>query len=248
MRRFQIVNIFFISLLALSSCHKSFYPKQSAGHSYAIDSTLSVDSGIVRLLQPYKLGVDTQMQVAIGHSDIPLTKAQPECTLGNFIADAQLAAARRLDNKVVASVVNYGGLRIPYIAPGIITNGRMYELMPFDNMLTIIEIPGDVLKQFCQHMAKFKGWPVSGITYTIRDKEPVNININGQPLNDHIIYKVATNDYVAKGGDECSFLIPLRKKYTSLFIRDIMIDYVKDLEKQGKPLHPQLENRVTYAQ
>ena len=52
------------------------------------------------MLRPYKVGVDTQMQVVIGYTDIPLTKAQPECALGNFMADAQMAAAKKLDNNL----------------------------------------------------------------------------------------------------------------------------------------------------
>jgi hypothetical protein len=40
----------------------------------------------------------------------------------------------------------------------------------------------------------------------------------------------------------------LKKRYTSIFIRDAMIDYVAALEQEGKPLHPQLEKRVRYAE
>ena len=37
-----------------------------------------------------RLRRDTGMSVVVGHTDIPLTKAQPESTLGNFVADAML--------------------------------------------------------------------------------------------------------------------------------------------------------------
>ncbi|KAK6022161.1 hypothetical protein OSTOST_12150 [Ostertagia ostertagi] len=116
-----------------------------------------------RMLLPYKKGVDTQMQVVIGHTDIPLTKAQPESTLGNFMADAQLMAARVLDPKVEVSVSNYGGIRVPYIEAGPLTRGKIFELMPFDNMLIILELPGTILKQFCDHMAMSRGWPKAAV-------------------------------------------------------------------------------------
>lgn len=215
---------------------------------YQVDSTARADSSIVRMLSPYKKGVDTQMQVVLGHTDIPLTKAQPESTLGNFVADAQLMAARVIDPKVEFSVSNYGGLRIPYMDPGPITRGKMYELMPFDNMLTILEIPGTILKQFCDYMAAKKGWPVSGITFTIKEQAAQNILINGKPLDEHIYYKMAISDYVARGGDNCDFLIPCKKRYTSVFIRDAMMAFVVRLEQAGQPLHPQLENRIQYAE
>jgi 2',3'-cyclic-nucleotide 2'-phosphodiesterase (5'-nucleotidase family) len=215
---------------------------------YIIAKTYTPDSSLSALLAPYKLGVDTQMTVVIGHTDMPLTKAQPESALGNFVADATLAAARKLDAKVVAAVSNYGGIRLPYVAPGPLRRGKMYELMPFDNMLTIAEIPGHVLQQFCNAMAERKGWPVSGITFSIKDKKAQDVMVGDQPLNENLVYKIAISDYIARGGDNCDFLQPLKKRYTSIFIRDAMIDYVAALEQEGKPLHPQLEKRVRYAE
>lgn len=240
---------FFALLLILTAaCRKPFYSHQESSRFYTILKTDTPDSSMVKMLEPYKKGVDTQMLVVVGHTDIPMTKAQPESTLGNLVADAQLRAARKLDKKVAGSIANYGGIRIPYIAPGPITKGTIYELMPFDNMLTIVEIPGDILRQFCHHMAKFEGWPVSGISYQIKDKQAKDIKVNGEPLNEHLVYKIATNDYIARGGDNCSFLSVTRKRFTRIFIRDAIIDYILEHEKQDKPVHPNLENRVQHAE
>ncbi len=232
----------------LQSCSKSLFVQSSNNQYYVVDPGIAADSGILAMLAPYKIGVDTQMQVVIGHTDIPLSKAQPESTLGNFMADAQLVAAQKIDHKVVASVMNYGGIRLPYLAPGKLTRGLIYELMPFDNMLTIVDVPGEVLKEFCTHMARARGWPVAGLTYEIKDKRAENIKVGGKPVNDHIIYKVAMSDYIAKGGDHCDFLVPLEKKYTTIFVRDALIEYVMNLERYGRPLHPEIENRVRYAE
>lgn len=237
-----------LAALALSACHKPFYIQQRSSSNYSIDTTLAQDTNILAMLRPYKTGVDTQMLVVIGHTEQPLTKAQPECTLGNFMADAQFVAGRQLDPKVVASVVNYGGIRLPYLAPGNLTRGDMYELMPFDNMLAIVEIPGAVLQTFCDHMAAYRGWPVSGITYVIKDKKATDVKINGTPVNEHIVYKIVMSDYIARGGDNCDFLSGLHKRYTNIFLRDAMIAYVQQLEKENKPLHPLLEKRVQYAE
>ncbi len=243
--------LLFLTLLfpGLYSCSKKpVYAHLQPAHQYTIDSTAHTDSNMASMLLPYKKGVDTQMLVVIGHTDIPLTKAQPESTLGNFVADAQLMAAQVIDKKVTLSVSNYGGLRIPYIDPGVITRGKIYELMPFDNMLTIIEIPGTTLKQFCDFMAARKGWPVSGISFTIKDKTAEHIMVAGKPLDEHLYYKMAISDYVARGGDNCDFLAPCKKQFTSIFIRDAMLAYVVRLEQDGKPLHPQIENRIQYAE
>lgn len=242
--------LFFVLFLqsAFSACNKSYYPHRGNTENYSFNAASQTDSSIIAFLQPYKTGVDTQMQVVIGHTDMMLTKAQPESSLGNFMADAQLAAAKKLDKDVDISIMNYGGIRLSYLSPGTITRGKLYELMPFDNMLTIIEIPGNVLKDFCDFMARAKGWPVSGLSFTIKDKKAEHILINGKALNEHLVYKMAISDYIAKGGDNCDFLIPLKKKYTSVFVRDGMIDYVMNLEAAHQPLHPNIENRITYAE
>ncbi|RYD52100.1 MAG: hypothetical protein EOP52_07945 [Sphingobacteriales bacterium] len=221
--------------------------EKPTGTFYPIDSTVGRSDRLTTLLRPYKAGVDTQMQVLVGALDAPLTKAQPESTMGNLVADAQLEAARKLDPKVVAAVSNYGGLRLPMIPKGAVTRGKIYELMPFDNTVCIVEIPGSVVQQYCNSMAKRKGWPVSGITFTIKDTAATNILIGGQKLDGARLYKFALNDYNARGGDNCDFLIPLKKRYTTVFIRDAIFAQLAAAQASGKPYHPYLDERVRYA-
>ena len=251
-RKMNLQRLFF-SLLFLqsffSACHKPYYLHRSHSEHYSfVADSVQKASTLLAFLQPYKIGVDTQMQVIIGHTDMMLTKAQPESSLGNFIADAQLIAAKKIDKDVAISVMNYGGIRLSYISPGTLTKGKLYELMPFDNILTLVEIPGHVLQEFCDLMARYKGWPVSGMSFTIKDKKATHILINGSPLHKHLVYKMAVSDYIAKGGDNCDMLRPLKKKITSVFVRDAMIEYVMELEAAQQPLHPLIENRVIYAE
>lgn len=164
------------------------------------------------------------------------------------MADAQLEAAQKLDPRVVASVVNYGGIRIPYLPPGPITKGEMYELMPFDNIVTIVEIPGAVLYRFADHMAARKGWPVAGLRYTVKDKKATGLTLGGQEIDSARIYKITVSDYIAGGGDDCDFLRPLKKRYTSVFLRDAMMDYIAAFDKKGQPFLPKLDGRVSYAE
>jgi len=213
-----------------------------------IDTTLVRDQRMEQWLQPYRRRMDTAMNVVIGYSEVPLSKAQPECTLGNFMADAQLVLAMRRDPATQVSVMNYGGIRLPYISPGALTKGKMYELMPFDNKLTIVEIPGSILRRFCDHMAAWGGWPVAGITFRIRNKKATDIMVGGKPLHDQLIYHTAVSDYIANGGDNCDFLKDCKRTYINLFVRDMLIDYITELNSQGKKLNVQLEKRISYAE
>jgi 2',3'-cyclic-nucleotide 2'-phosphodiesterase (5'-nucleotidase family) len=243
----SFVKLLLFSLL-LFACHHPLILQKQTNRLYTIQGKGNADSNLIKMLAPYKLGVDTQMNVVIGHTDVPLTKAQPESTLGNFMADAQLVAAKKLDHEVVASFVNYGGIRISYIAPGAITRGKMFELMPFDNTIAILEVSGEMLKHLCNHIAKGKGWPVAGIHFKIKDKEAQDILLNGNPVNDNVVYKITLSDYLARGGDNCDFFEPVKKRYTSIFLRDAMMEYVQHLEEQHLPLHPKIENRIEYAE
>ena len=243
---------FLILLVAgalLGGCaHQPYVVQARNARLYSLDSTSATDSALVRLIRPYKAGVDTLMKAVIGRAAIPLTKAQPECTLGNFMADAQLEAAKKLDGRVVASVVNYGGIRIPYLPPGPITKGAMYELMPFDNIVTIVEVPGALLHRFADHMAARKGWPVAGLQYTVKGKKATNLRLNGAEVDSARIYKITVSDYIAGGGDDCDFLRGLKQRRTSVFLRDAMMDYISALDRAGKALSPTLEGRVSYAE
>lgn len=239
------VSLFFL----LASCSVSHKQVSSYRTSYTvIDTTLHKDSRFEQMLQPYKQSMDTAMNVVIGYSEVPMSKALPECTLGNFIADAQLVLAKRNDPATQVSIMNYGGIRLPYISPGPLTKGKIYELMPFDNKLTIVELPGKVLKQFCDHIAAYGGWPVAGISFRIKDKKAIDIRIGNEPVNDQLVYHTAVSDYIANGGDNCDFLDTCKKTYTNIFVRDMLIDYLTELNSKGQKLNVKIEKRISYAE
>lgn len=237
-----------MSACYIVSCHKHYYPIAYTSKTYAIDTARVADSTYVKMLQPYRQRMEQQMQVVIGFTDTLLTKGRPEGALGNFTADAMLQEAKRINPSVAIAVANSGGIRISQLAPGNITLGKVYEWMPYDNALVIVNIPGNVLQQFCSHMAMNGGWPVSGLSYKIKDKQAIDIKVGGLPLKEDQVYIVATNDYLLYGGDNCSFLTSLKNETTNRFIREILIDEIKNLAKQNKPVHAYIEKRVSYAE
>jgi 2',3'-cyclic-nucleotide 2'-phosphodiesterase (5'-nucleotidase family) len=236
-------------LVIISSCITAKHSLSGYKASYKeIDTTIKKDGRLEALLLPYRLSMDSAMNIIIGSSAVPLSKAQPECTVGNFMADAQLYAARAFEPATAVSVMNYGGIRLPYIGPGPLSKGKIYELMPFDNKLTIVAVPGKIMRQFCDHIAAWGGWPVSGISFEIKDKKAINIRVGGEPLTDQVIYQTVMSDYIANGGDQCVFLTECEKRYTNIFIRDVLIGYITDLNNKGQAIHPKLEKRISYAE
>jgi 2',3'-cyclic-nucleotide 2'-phosphodiesterase (5'-nucleotidase family) len=226
------------------SCSTPLQITQHSAQYIAIDSAVVKDSAIDNLMLPYRTEQINIMQTLIGNTTTPLSKTQPESSLGNFMCDAQLYYAKQKDAKTVAAIINYGAIRIPYISPGPLTVGTIYELMPFDNTLVIVEVPGKVLKQFCDHMAALGGWPTANLSFEITDKKASNILIDNKPIHDFIVYKIALSDYIANGGDNCSFLLSCKKTAYAVFIRDLLIDYVKEKET----IHAKIERRVYYGE
>ena len=247
-RSLPLWNSFFALILLLAcSSPKSSITKHTE-QFYTIDASLGKDSLMQAFLSPYKKGVDTIMQGVLAYSDVPLTKAQPECTMGNLIADAQLVSARKIDSNVTISVVNYGGVRINFIAAGAITRGLVYEVMPFENKIAIVSLSGLQIQTMCDQIAIRKGWPIAGLSFQIKDKKAINIKVNGQAINESIVYKIAINDYVARGGDNFEFMQKATKRFTDILIRDAIINYLVAINQQHKVYHTELENRISYAE
>ncbi len=231
-------------LCMLAACRPQLQVAEGASPANALPPGQPLPQATATVARPPG---DTGGNVVIAHTDIPLTKAQPESTLGNFVADAMLLAARREDEEVTAAICNYGALRLSYLPPGAITTGRLKELMPFRNRLAIVELPGSVLQELCDLIAARKGWPVSGISFVIKEKKASGISIAGAPLVPALVYKIAMSDYLARGGDQCGMLPALRKRVTSVTILDALAIYLAELEAAGRPLHPVLQKRLRYA-
>lgn len=211
-----------------------------------IDSTSKTSVYLDSIINEYRISLEKSMNEVIGYSKRPLTKAQPECTLGYLAVDALYEYAHQQDSLVMASVVNYGGIRISYLSPGTVTIGHIYEIMPFDNTVVVIQVPGSVIIEWCNHMASKGGWPIYGITYELKDKQAENVQIQGKAIHENLIYRVATTDYIANGGDDCEFLKGLKRVSYNKFHRDTMIDFIHRITNDNDSLNYELEKRILY--
>lgn len=250
MRRISNISIIFFCTIILSiSCKTAYQPQSVKYLDYRLDQSSKQNDGVIKLLQPYADSVNKSMLGVIAVAEIDLEKKQPEGTLGNVMVDAMLAKAKQAYKITVdAAFINYGGIRLPVIPKGNITRGKIFELAPFDNDIVIQKINGKVLLAFLNHISGKGGWPASGITWQIKDKAAVNVLINGQPLNETEDYTIAMVDYVANGGDDCIMLRPIPQKSIGYVLRDALIEYFTDLNKQGKKVSSKIEKRVSNAE
>jgi len=236
-------------LLIIVSC-KTVYQSQSLQHkSYRITAAQAKDSASVQMLKPYTDKVNATMNEVVGVATESLDKTQPEGTLGNFMVDALFTmAAEKYNTKVDAAVVNFGGIRLTQLPAGNVTTGKVFELMPFDNLLILQKLDGKTFQQFLDLTAEKGGWPLAGGTMQIKNKKAINVLIGGKPLDPNATYTLVNSDFIANGGDNADMLRKIPQITNGYLMRDAIFDYIKKLKGQGKNINATIENRVTNAQ
>ncbi len=215
--------------------------------NYKIVSQLKQDSNIIQWLSPYADSMHRSMNKVIGFSVSTLINKQPESSLGDFMADCmKVMAEKKFNQKIDAAFINFGGIR-SYISKGDITIGKVYELMPFDNLIVLQKVKGTVLKNFLDKTAASGGWPLSGITMRINNRKATDVFINEKSLKEDADYIIANTDYVANGGDDCAMLKNIPKQNIGYLLRDALIEYILMFTQQSKPIEAKMDNRIVYV-
>jgi uncharacterized membrane protein YgdD (TMEM256/DUF423 family) len=178
-------------------------------------------------IAPYREQLREVMNREVARVASPLTKGRPESTLGNWTADLMAQAARELypDKPVAFAVQNYGGIRVSEIGAGPLLVAELYELMPFDNHLVLVELTGSDLSSFIHHMAAGGGWPVSDGVEIAGPVDQLRIRIGGADIVANETYYVAMPDYVANGGDAAHMLTDKPQLDSGQLIRNLLIEY-----------------------
>jgi len=244
------IKVGFIGIaFLLLSCSKHLYVQQTQPQHFIVNDN-AVDSQMVKTIQPYKQSLDGKMHEIIGTAPVALTKKTPESTLGNFFAEAIFKTVKTLPNVDTANtfaMFNNGGLRTS-VPQGNIMVGGMFELMPFENKLVVITLSGERLDKLLNFIAEKDGAPVAGIRFVIADKKARDIFINGKQFDINKTYYVATSDYLAGGGDKFFSADENNSMVkTDMLLRDILIDYCKNLTKENKPVTATIDGRIQYA-
>ena len=244
---FDWLIVLLVAVLLNTAC-KTYFPAQETSTLIKIDKNFTSDSGILNFYQPFKDSLDKMMKVPLAELAEDLSKKMPESTLGNLMTDIlKTKATDYTKSNIDAAILNYGGIRMGSLSKGKLNIEHAYLLMPFDNYIVVQVVTGQQLNAFCDSMALKGGWPVSGITFKIKNKKAVQIQVNNQEINLNGTYRLATNDYVANGGDGMSFLKNIPQIQTGKLFRDAIIEYWTEQSKAGNKITSRLENRITYA-
>lgn len=239
-------NIFLLSLLlGFSSCAKHFVATQYSFQQEHLKPGSSVDERLSGIIKPYKDSLDKEMNVVLAISDTILTKSVPESDLGNLMCDLVLRKSKDYSGQNVDfTFLNNGGIRLPNLPKGNITLGKIIELMPFENLIDIMQVNGKTLDTLFNYMASKGGWQISGARYKIKDGKAKEITIQGIPLDLNTTYIIAVSDYLAQGGDNCTMLSHLPKTILSKSLRDAIVDGLKEMSLKREHIKSVIDGRV----
>ncbi len=202
-----------------------------------------------RIVSKYSPAMAPLMEI-VGYSTKEMEKGQPESPLSNFTADVFIHEAHRShlvapDDKVF-SITNFGGIR-SNLPQGAIRIYDIYSVFPFDNSLVVVELYGSQVRKIMNGFAsreKFEA--LGGVKIVVDQKKMTECLVGGSELKDDDIYKLITINFLLDGGDRMKLkdnAISIVK--TDVFIRDAVIQYIRDLSAEGKVVDNDKDGRIT---
>lgn len=245
-----LVGLVWAVFLSLTSCHTAYEVVKVEGGCLAVDSTWDnqVRPEVMALLAPYQAKVDSTMSQVLGTAAISMDRARPESPLSNLVADVlREAAVIILGKPADMGLVNIGGIRNS-LTRGSITMENVYEILPFENVLCVLTLRGNVLRQLFENIAIRGGEGVSGVRLEIsRDGKLLNAWVGDCLLEDEKEYSVATVDYLAEGNDGMVALREAEDRVCppGLTLRSLFIRYVENKTKVGQKVSACMEGRIT---
>ena len=212
---------------------------------YIYDDEVPDDSVTLATINKWKNRLNVITEQPVCTIKKPLTRSYgEESPMGNLVSDAMLEAYP----EAVIAVTNSGALRQD-IPAGIVTIGSIISAFPFPNTVVICELTGEALLTTLEHGAGLTNGILQlskGMKMVYDESRPIgqrviSCTLNGKPLQKEQLYKVATSNFVADGGDGFLEFKKATTRYdTRKEIYQVMANY---LTKRGS-YQPQVEGRI----
>ncbi|MDX3643972.1 bifunctional metallophosphatase/5'-nucleotidase [Streptomyces sp. MB09-02B] len=203
---------------------------------------------------------------AIGHISADVPNAGTESPMGDLIADAQYWYGKTLDPEVDLALMNPGGVRAPltYAAKGtegdgVVTYAEGFTVQPFSNTVNLQNFTGAQLISILKEQVSGTNTavpkvllPSSGLTYTLdltksgADRVVTDtVKLNGAAINPTATYRVATNSFLAGGGDGFPTLGQGTNDLVGADDLAALEQYLLANSSATNPIAPPAANRIT---
>lgn len=241
------LKLYSIALFFVVSCKTQFcveYQNQPSAVNY---SSSVADSQMNYLMLNYSSEYNATMTKVVGYTSQALEKGNPEGDLGKLVSDLLfdtiLKSFSEYNSKNSFVFINNGGLRVA-LPKGEITNGKIYELMPFENYVNIVQLKGSELKNdFINYLIQKKGQPLSyNVVIKILNGKLIHFEVGGEEIVNDQNYFIFTNDYLASGGDNILFFKDkIKKELPNLKFRDLILGF---FSKHTSNTNPAVVNKI----
>ncbi|MFD2909357.1 5'-nucleotidase C-terminal domain-containing protein [Flavobacterium ardleyense] len=235
---------YFVILLTFSffiSCKTGeYYNYKVEGKKIGVTDANGDNDKIETYIAPYRENITKDLDNVLAFSPETLDKSKGkwQTTIGNLLAKVVFDLGnpifeKREQKRIDFCLLNHGGIR-SIIPQGDVTTRTAFEVMPFENTLIVVGLTGKKVKEMADYfMKENKPHPLYGIEIHV-DKNTLKvkkIEINGKEVEDDRLYYVATNDYLANGGDSMIFFRDSDIKFDLDYkLRNILIDYFKKVD------------------
>ncbi len=225
----------------------------ASGKPIPVGPAIPEDPAVLKVIEPLAAEIRATFDLPLVPAPQGLFRGRrgEENLLGYWVADAMRQAGQAiLGQPVRFAITNAGGLRAN-LRPGQLKVGDIFELMPFENELVVVELTGaEVIQVLKEGVARRGGEPISGVRVKV-EGTPGQASISvtwddGSPIDPASVVKVATSDYLYGGGDSIPTLKRGRKPFTTgQTLRQVLLDHCAALAKAQKSLLQPAPGRYT---
>jgi len=206
-----------------------------SGELIPLDAKVKEDPQIAAIIDTHRQQMNSSLEKVIGKTEVFLegsrffVRSDRNTDLGRLIGYT-LAQSEGAD----AAIMNGGGIR-DSIKQGDITLGDVYTVLPFSGTVVSMKLTGEELASVLQKSAELpdgSGGKLQtyGIDYALENGKVRILTVGGKTYEPGQTYSLATNDFLAAGGDGYSILKNNGKNcYSSgKLIADLLLGFITE--------------------
>jgi len=229
-----------------------FRHKRSPSNSF---KTVSPDDDLLKMVDSYRQIVSKEYEKFVGKIGEPLVHNwEKGSDIAPLVSEAIFWKLTKEGVTLDVALQNAGGVRRS-LGKGAVTLGDINDTLPFFNDIVVLKVKGkdfiDMINVSFDQISKgtrFGSFPyLYGIKYEIEDYRAINFSVlkEGEflPLDPEEYYVLATDSYIAYGGNGYDILGEITERtVTDFIVSDVFAEFIKHREVLYKPetVHPSL--------
>lgn len=193
------------------------------------------DPSVAAYITEEKAALESVISQVIAYTPVKLDGERANVRTRQTNLSKMIAQAMTAESGADFAITNGGGIRAS-IPAGDITYGDVIKVLPFSNVITVSEITGENVYKALEH--GYRLLPEQNGAFAQTDLQVVYnrfasagnrirlVLLNGKAIDRNATYRVATNDFMAAGGDGYGFFGRVISRGSLL--SDVFINYLKE--------------------